>query len=301
MPSTDPLVMFEEPGGLRQPILIIAFSGWNDAAEAATTAARFLGQLWPANPLASIDPEEFYHFGLSRPYVRFKADSRHEREIVWPSTDFSLSRPPALDRDLIVGVAIEPHLKWRTYCGAVLDLAKRSGATLVLTLGALLAEVPHTRPVRLVGGAYDPELAAKLGIRPTRYEGPTGIVGVLNTLCREEGVPTASLWANVPHYVSGIENPKAALALVRRVLTLLGTEADLSELVEATQQFERNLEEVVRQNPKIAEYVRKLEVRPPEEGEAVEPVSAQGEELPPSADIVAEIEQFLRQQRPESS
>ena len=301
MPSTDPLVMFEEPDGLRQPILIIAFSGWNDAAEAATTAARFLGQLWPSQPLASIDPEDFYHFGLSRPYVRFKADSRNEREIVWPSTDFSLSRPPALDRDLIVGVAIEPHLRWRTYCGAVLDLVRRSGATLVLTLGALLAEVPHTRPVRLAGGAYDPELAAKLGIRPTRYEGPTGIVGVLNTLCREEGVPTASLWANVPHYVSGVENPKAALALVRRVLTLLGTEADLSELVEATQQFERNLEEVVRQNPKIAEYVRKLEVRPPEEGEVVEPGTAQGDELPPSGDLVAEIEQFLRQQRPESS
>jgi proteasome assembly chaperone (PAC2) family protein len=301
MPSTGPLVMFEEPDGLRQPILIIAFSGWNDAAEAATTAARFLGQIWPSEPLASIDPEEFYHFGLSRPHVRFKADSRDEREIVWPSTDFSLSRPPALDRDLIVGVTIEPHLKWRTYCAAVLDLARRSGATLVLTLGALLAEVPHTRPVRLAGGAYDPELAAKLGIRPTRYEGPTGIVGVLNTLCREEGVPTASLWANVPHYVSGIENPKATLALVRRVLTLLGAEADLSELVEATQQFERNLEEVVRQNPKIAEYVRKLEVRPPEEGEAVEPVTVQGDELPPSADLVAEIEQFLRQQRPESS
>ena len=183
----------------------------------------------------------------------------------------------------------------------MLDLVRRSGAALVLTLGALLAEVPHTRPVRLVGGAHDPELAAKLGIRPTRYEGPTGIVGVLNTLCREEGVPTASLWANVPHYVSGIENPKAALALVRRVLTLLGAEADLSELVEAAQQFERNLEEVVRQNPKIAEYVRKLEVRPPEEGEAVEPVVAPGDELPPSGDLVAEIEQFLRQQRPESS
>jgi len=301
MPSSDPLVMFEEPDGLRQPVLIVAFSGWNDAAEAATTAARFLGQLWPSHPLASIDPEEFYHFGLTRPYVRFKADSRTEREIVWPSTDFSLARSPALDRDVIVGVAIEPHLKWRTYCGAVLDLVRRSGAALVLTLGALLAEVPHTRPVRLVGGAYDPALAAKLGIRPTRYEGPTGIVGVLNTLCREAGVATASLWANVPHYVSGVENPKAALALVRRVLSLLGTEGDLSELVEATQQFERNLEEVVRQNPKIAEYVRKLEVRPPEEGEAVEPPLAQGDELPPSADIVAEIEQFLRQQRPESS
>src|SRR5882724_11932317 len=297
MPSTDPLVMFEEPGGLRQPILILAFSGWNDAAEAATTAARFLGQVWPSQPLASIDPEEFYHFGLSRPYVRFKADSPNEREIVWPSTDFSLSRLPSLDRDLIVGVAIEPHLKWRTYCGAVLDLAKRSGATLILTLGALLAEVPHTRPVRLTGSAPDPELAAKLGVRPTRYEGPTGIVGVLNTLCRDEGLPTASLWANVPHYVSGIENPKAALALVRRVLPLLDAEADLSDLVEATRQFEHNLDEVVAQNSKISEYVAKLERKKLDEDEE----GGRSDELPPSGDLVAEIEQFLRQQRPEGS
>ena len=131
MPSTDPLVMFEEPDGLRQPILIMAFSGWNDAAESATTAARFLGQVWPSRPLASIDPEEFYHFGLSRPYVRFKSESSNEREIVWPSTDFSVSRLPSIDRDLIVGVAIEPHLKWRTYCGAVLELARRSRASLL--------------------------------------------------------------------------------------------------------------------------------------------------------------------------
>ncbi|HEY4909429.1 MAG TPA: PAC2 family protein [Methylomirabilota bacterium] len=301
MPSNDPLTLFEEPSGLRQPVLILAFSGWNDAAESATTAARYLGQIWPSEPLATIDPEEFYHFGLSRPHVRFKTGSRTEREIIWPSTDFSLSRNSALDRDLIVGVAMEPHLRWRTYCGAVLDLARRADASLVLTLGALLAEVPHTRPVRLVGGTQDPALAAKLGIRPSRYEGPTGIVGVLNTICREAGVPTASLWANVPHYVSGVENPKAALALVRRVLTLLGAEADLSDLIEATQQFERNLEEVVGQNPKIAEYVRKLEGRPPDEEDAAEPPSATGDELPPSADLVAEIEQFLRQQRPESS
>ena len=301
MPSTDPLVMFEEPDGLRQPILIMAFSGWNDAAESATTATRFLGQLWPSRPLASIDSEEFYHFGLSRPYVRFKSESSNEREIVWPSTDFSVSRIPSIDRDLIVGVAIEPHLKWRTYCGAVLELARRSGATLLLTLGALLAEVPHTRPVRLSGSAPDPELAAVLGIRPSRYEGPTGIVGVLNTLCREEGLPTASLWANVPHYVSGVENPKAALAHVRRVLSLLGTEADLSELVEATRQFEGNLNEVVGQNAKIAEYVKTLEGKQPEDEEAAGPVPGAGDELPPSADLVAEIEQFLRQQRPESS
>jgi proteasome assembly chaperone (PAC2) family protein len=164
-----------------------------------------------------------------------------------------------------------------------------------------LAEVPHTRPVRLTGSAHDPELAAKLGVRPTRYEGPTGIVGVLNTLCRDEGLPTASLWAKVPHYVSGIENPKAALALVRRVLPLLDAEADLSDLVEATRQFEHNLDEVVGQNAKIAEYVKTLERKLPEDEEAVEPAAGQGDELPPSADLVAEIEQFLRQQRPESS
>jgi proteasome assembly chaperone (PAC2) family protein len=303
MASNDPLTVFEEPSGFRQPVLILAFSGWNDAAESATTAARYLGQIWPPEPLATIDPEEFYHFGLSRPHVRFKAGSRSEREIVWPSTDFSLSRNAALERDLIVGVATEPHLRWRTYCGAVLDLARRVNASLVLTLGALLAEVPHTRPVRLVGGTQDPALATKLGIRSSRYEGPTGIVGVLNTICRDAGVPTASLWANVPHYVSGVENPKAALALVRRVLSLLGAEADLSDLIEATQQFERNLEDVVGQNPKIAEYVRKLEGRPPDEEETADPAPAPapGDELPPSADIVAEIEQFLRQQRPESS
>jgi len=297
---SDSLTIFQEPEGLRRPILIMAFAGWNDAAESATGAARYLGQIWPARPFASIDPEEFYHFGLSRPHVRFKSGSRSEREIVWPSTEFSLSQPEGLDRDLIIGVAVEPHLKWRTYCGAVLDLARRARATLVLTLGALLAEVPHTRPVRLVGGAHDPELAARLGIRPTRYEGPTGIVGVLNTLCRERDVPTASLWANVPHYISGIENPKASMTLVRRVLSLLNAEADLSDLEEASRQFDQHLEEIVSQNGKIAEYIRKLERKRPEEDE-VEPVRP-GEvrdELPPSADLVAEIEQFLRQQRPE--
>jgi len=301
MPPSDLLTLFEEPIGLRQPILILAFSGWNDAAESATTAARYLGQIWPSEPLATIDPEEFYHFGLSRPHVRFKTGSKGEREIIWPSTDFAISRNLALAHDLIVGVTSEPHLKWRTYCGAVLDLARRVRASLVLTLGALLAEVPHTKPERLAGGAQDPALAAKLGIRPSRYEGPTGIVGVLNTMCRDAGMPTASLWANVPHYVSGVENPKAALALVRRVLTLLGADADLSDLIEATQQFEHNLEEVVSQNPKIAEYVRKLESKAPDEDEGAEPPAAQGDPLPPAGDLVAEIERFLRQQRPESS
>ncbi len=293
---SDHLTVFEEGAHLRRPVLIMAFSGWNDAAESATAAARYLSQLWPSRPYARIDPEDFYHFGLSRPYVRFKPGSKHEREIIWPATEFSLAEPPALERDVIVGVAIEPHLKWRTYCAAVLEVARRSEASLVLTLGALLAEVAHSQPVRLVGGAHDPELASRLGIRPTRYEGPTGIVGVLNTLCREEGMPTASLWANVPHYISGIENPKASLALVRRVLLLLNAEADLSDLSEAARQFEQNLNGIVAQNAKIAEYVSKLERRKPEDDEG-----DRRDELPPSGDLVAEIEQFLRQQRPESS
>jgi proteasome assembly chaperone (PAC2) family protein len=193
-------------------------------------------------------------------------------------------------------VAGEPHLKWRTYCGAVLDLAKRCQISLVLMLGALLAEVPHTRPVRISGGASDPELAARLGVRPSRYEGPTGIVGVLNTACREEGLATASVWANVPHYISGIENPKAALALVQRVLMLLNAEADLTDLEDATRQFDQNLTEIVSQNAKIKAYVAKLESRDAPEEDAGE---AAPSDLPPAAELVEEIEQFLRQQRPE--
>ena len=298
------LTLHEEPGELRRPIIIMAFSGWNDAAESATTAARYLSQLWSSRPFASIEPEEFYHFGLSRPYIRFKPGSSQEREIVWPATEFSVAQPSQLERDIVVGVAIEPHLKWRTYCAAVLELARRCRASLVLTLGALLAEVAHTKPVRLVGSSYDPELSARLGLRPTRYEGATGIVGVLNTLCREATVPTASFWANVPHYVSGIENPRAALALVARVLSLLNTEADLTDLREAAEQFDQNLSSIVAQNTKIAEYVRKLERKGvDEDDEPPAPVEATGikDELPPSADLVAEIEQFLRQQRPEGS
>lgn len=300
---SEHLAIHEAPDGLRRPVIIMAFSGWNDAAEAATTGARYLGRLWPSRPFARIDPEEFYHFGLSRPHVRFKPGSRHEREVVWPATEFSVLQPADLERDLIVGVAIEPHLKWRTYCAAVLELARRCRASLVLTLGALLAEVAHTQPIRLVGGAHDPELAARLGLRPTRYEGPTGIVGVLNTVCREHGVPTVSLWANVPHYVSGIENPKAALALVERVLDLLEAEADLTDLREAAAQFDQNLSSIVAQNAKIADYVRRLERKGAVEDEPPAPPAEPSElkdELPPSADLVAEIEQFLRQHRPEN-
>lgn len=290
-----PLVIRELPGSLRRPIMILAFGGWNDAAEAATTAARFLAGAWEALKFAEIDPEEFFHFGLTRPQVRFRAGSETEREIIWPTTEFSVAQSPGLPRDVIIGVAPEPHLRWKTYCETVLELARRCEVSLVLTLGALLAGVPHTRPVRLVGGASDPELAMRLGLRPTKYEGPTGIVGVMNTTCRERGLPTASLWANVPHYIAGIENPKAALALVERVLGFLAATADLSELTDASRQFEESLREVVAQNAKIAAYVKRLEASDAEEqGAGPEPG-----DLPPASDLMAEIEQFLRQQRPD--
>jgi len=293
----DGLTLHSRPAGLRRPILIMAFSGWNDAAESATTAVKYLGTSVHAQKFAEIDPEEFYHFGLSRPYVRFKPGSETEREITWPTTEFSIAQTPELARDVIVGVAVEPHLRWKTYCSLVLELARSCDVGLILTLGALLAEVPHTRPVRLSGSASDPELGARLGVRPTRYEGPTGIVGVLNTICREQGFAWASLWANVPHYISGIENPKATLALLRRVAPLVGATLDTNDLDEAGKQFDTNLKEIVAQNNKIANYVKKLEARDTEEPAPGAPGGQS--DLPPAAELVAEIEQFLRQQRPE--
>ena len=294
----DALKIHSHPAGLRRPILIMAFGGWNDAAESATTAVRYLGTSFRAEKFAEIDPEEFYHFGLSRPYVRFKQGSETEREITWPATEFSITQASELARDVIVGVAVEPHLRWKTYCGMILDLARRCEVALVLTLGALLAEVPHTRPARLSGSASDPERAMRLGVRPTKYEGPTGIVGVLNTICREQGFATASLWANVPHYISGIENPKATLALVRRVAPLLGAPVDVGDLEDAVKQFDANLKEIVAQNAKIANYVKKLESR--DAAEDPPPAGPVGpSDLPPASELVAEIEQFLRQQRPE--
>ena len=293
------LTVHSRPESLRRPILIMAFAGWNDAAEAATTAVRYLGSSLHAEKFAEIDPEEFYHFGLTRPQVRFKPGSETEREITWPATEFSLARATDLARDVIVGVAIEPHLRWKAYCGHVLDLARSCQVGLILSLGALLAEVPHTRPVRLSGSASDPELGARLGVRPTRYEGPTGIVGVLTTIAREQGFATANLWANVPHYISGIENPKATLALIRRVAPVLGATIDTKELEDAGKQFDSNLKEIVAQNNKIANYVKKLEARDVEEEDTPPAAPSRQSDLPPASELVAEIEQFLRQQRPE--
>ncbi len=293
----DHLTYHDRPRRLRRPILLMAFAGWNDAAESATNAARFLRQAWDGQPLASLDPEEFYHFGLTRPQVRFKPGTT-EREILWPETEFSVCTPGSLARDILIGVGIEPHLRWKTYCRVVLDMARELEVGVIVTLGALLAEVPHTRPVRLTGFATDPELATILGVRPTRYEGPTGIVGVLSSAARAAGFATASLWANVPHYISAVENPRATLALVQRVNRLLDGPLDLRELEEAGAQFDAQLAEVLAQNRKVTNYVRKLEQK---DVEAEELPQESGGELPSAHDLVAEIERFLRQQPPGSS
>ena len=292
------LTYHDRPRQLRRPLLILAFAGWNDAAESATNAARFLRQAWGGRPVATLDPEEFYHFGLSRPQVRLKPGTL-EREILWPDTEFHLCTREGLARDVLIGVGIEPHLRWKTYCRTILDMARELDIALVLTLGALLAEVPHTRPVRLTGFATDPELAAILGVRPTKYEGPTGIVGVLTTAARGDGFATGSLWANVPHYISAIENPRATLALVHRVTRLLDAPLDVHELEESAVQFDAQLAEVLTQNRKVATYVKKLEAQQ-QEAEA-ERAAAPASDLPSARDLVAEIERFLRQQPPEST
>jgi proteasome assembly chaperone (PAC2) family protein len=288
----DPLIIEQLPT-LRQPILILAFSGWNDAGEAATSAAQFLCSRLDAEKFASLNPEEFYNFAELRPRVRLVKGL--QREIVWPANEFFYVQDPSLVQDLVIGVGIEPHLKWKTYITALLDLARQCQVSMVLTLGALLAEVVYSRPVRITGSSTDAELSARLHLGTSRYEGPTGIVGVLNDACRREGLPAVSLWANVPHYLSNTPNPKAMYALVRRVLGMLDHPLDLRDVETAVSDFEAKVAEVIANNPAVASYVRQLEEREPDDGDEASP--SRGSELPSGDQLVQELEQFLRQQR----
>lgn len=268
------------PADLRRPILILTFAGWNDAAESATGAAKFLCDRWAARKVAVVDPDEFFNFVQQRPTVRFREGSRTERLISWPSNEFFLGQDPSLSRDILVGIGTEPHLRWRAFADLILDLARRCEVSLVITLGALLAEVPHTRPIRLTGYASDQELRARLRVAPTRYEGPTGIVGVLNNAFRDAGIATASLWANVPHYISSLANPHATMALLRRLFEFLDWQTDLGEFEEAGRQFDAQLAEILKGNAKAARYLKELETRDREAAEDAEPEPAQADDLP---------------------
>ncbi len=288
------LVVEDLPASLRNPILLTAFAGWNDAAESATTAAKFLCERWSARRVARIEAEEFFQFSVLRPEVRFREGSETIRDVHWPKNEFFLSTDASLPRDVLTLVGIEPHLRWQTFTGHVLDLARRCGVRMVITLGALLADVPHTRPVRVNGVASDAGAATGLRTTRTRYQGPTGIVGVLNDACRRAGLPAVSLWANVPHYVSEVSNPHAVLALVHRVLDFLQWTTDLTELEDSAVEFDRQLTRILQQKPEVARYITELEQRAAE-SEAEE--ARTSGELPGTQDLIHEVEQFLREHR----
>ena len=270
---------------LRRPVMIAAFEGWNDAAESASGAVEYLGQSWNERVFASLDPEEFYDFTVVRPQVRLIDGTM--REIDWRTTKFSAAAAPNSSHDVVLGHGIEPNNRWRTFCDNVLAVAQELEVELVLTLGALAAEVPHTRPVQVTGTGSDPALIEALGLRRSRYEGPTGIVGVLHTRFAEAGIKSASLWAAVPHYVSQQPSPKATLALARRASDIIGASLDATALEIAVASYERQVDEMIESDEDIASYVHGLE-RVIDDGEI--------DTDPDRFDIAAQAERFLREQ-----
>ncbi|MFN2504057.1 MAG: PAC2 family protein [Acidimicrobiales bacterium] len=277
-------VRWEDRPKLRRPVLIAAFEGWNDAADAATTAARYLRDRWGARPFASIDPEEFYDFSSTRPQVRLTDGLT--RQIIWPSNELSAASLPSEDHDVVVLVGTEPQLRWRTFCAELVGVATELEVELVVTVGALLADVAHTRPVKVTGTAATSELVSRLGLHRSRYEGPTGIVGVLHDAFGRAHLPSASLWAAVPHYVAGTPSPKAALALVDRTAHLLDIPVVTADLAQLAADYERQVSEVVESDEDVAAYVSRLE----ENNDSADLELASGEEL------AAEVQQFLREQ-----
>ncbi|HET7738401.1 MAG TPA: PAC2 family protein [Tepidiformaceae bacterium] len=279
---------------LRDPIAIVAFTGWNDAASAASNAARFLARRLGARRFAVLEAEQFYDFQSSRPTVRISPSG--DRELQWPSNEFFYARNPRGESDLIIGIGAEPSLRWRTFSGALEDLFEDLGVKMVVSLGALLADVAHTRDVRVTGTAVDPAVGERLNLTVSKYEGPTGIVGVLHDSMRKKGVPAASLWANVPHYVTTDQNPPATLALLRRLQSMLDLEFDFTDLEAAGVRFVAEVDAVVSSNPEISSYVRRLEEA---YDSGVDPDEDPDESgyLPAPEDAVLDVEEFLRNLR----
>src|SRR5919197_4549228 len=282
----DHLIWEAEPPELRSPVLVCAFEGWNDAASAASAALEAVAASLDSEVVARIDPEEFYDFQVNRPTIRLVEGQT--REIDWPSNTLLSVKVPTAERDLVLLSGVEPNVRWRTFAEAILGAAQRLGVEMIVSLGALMADVAHTRPVPITGLASDPELVEQLGMSRSSYEGPTGIVGVVHDACRRHEIASASLWAAVPHYVAAVPNPKAALALLRRLEGLTGIAIEASELEEATERLEEQIDRAVAANPEIEELVRNLEAA--QEGE-FEPSS----EVPSADDIAQEFQQFLRQ------
>jgi proteasome assembly chaperone (PAC2) family protein len=282
--SADDLKWRRATPDLRDPVLVVAFEGWNDAGDAATIAARHLAERFDATPLATIDPERYYDFSTTRPLVYLDED--RNRSITWPENELLAGRAPSSGHDIAVLLGLEPQLRWRTFCEQVVAAAREIGASRIITLGALLADVPHTRPVEVYGATDDPLLMDQLDLAPSGYEGPTGIVGVLSTEAAAAGFSTASFWAAVPSYVPGAPSPKAGLALVHKVCELLGTSVFVTDLEIAAAAYERQVDELVAEDEDTLEYVRDLE-------EAWDLDEADNLDDDPEL-LVAEVEEFLR-------
>jgi predicted ATP-grasp superfamily ATP-dependent carboligase len=288
-----PLEWESRPDGLRAPALVCAFKGWNDAGDAASAALSFVGSSLGATRFARIDPEDFFDFQATRPKVRL-VEGR-TRRIEWPEIEIYSARVPRAPRDLVLVAGSEPSMRWRSFCKLIIDLAEVLGTQMVVSLGALLADVPHSRPVAITALSSDAALTERLGnLTPATYEGPTGIVGVLHDACHQAGLPSVSLWASVPHYVAAAPNPKAALALVRNLEQLVGVSVDAGELESAAGDYERQVNLAVQSDPDVQAFVERLE-------QAVEEEEAAAGEEPdprdlPSGDVLArEFQRFLRQ------
>jgi predicted ATP-grasp superfamily ATP-dependent carboligase len=287
----DALHWEAEPPELRSPYLVCAFAGWNDAAGAATAALSTVAESLDADPVAQVDPEEFFDFQANRPTIHL-VDGQ-TREIEWPGNVLLAAQPEGSERGLVLLAGTEPNLRWRTFSEGIAEAAEQLGVEMVVTLGALIADVAHTLPVPITGLASDPELVERLGMQRSRYEGPTGIVGVVHDACRRRGMSSASLWAAVPHYIAAAPNPKAALALLRRLESLVGIAVEAGALEEETASYERQVSEAVAENPEVEEMVQKLEEQQAEQLE-------DSEDVPSGESLARDFERYLRQQRPDA-
>lgn len=280
---------------LRRPVLVAAFEGWNDAGDASSMAVRWLADRFRATSFATLDPEEFFDFTTTRPRVEMV--DGESRQIVWPSTEFFAAPLPDGRRDLVVVVGTEPQLRWPTFCRQIVETAAQLDVELVVTMGALLAEVPHSRPTSVIGTAYDRGVIERLSLQPSSYEGPTGIVGVLHDAFHRAGVPSASLWAAVPTYVPGAPSPKAALALVERAAALIGTPVITTDLEIAAASYERQINELVEADDDTSSYVARLEMEADDdssETDEVERDEIEGFHDVPLDGFVEEVERYLR-------
>jgi proteasome assembly chaperone (PAC2) family protein len=285
--ATEDLRVSERPT-LRRPVMITAFRGWNDGGQAATVAAGYLAQQWDATRFADIDPEGFVDFQAVRPTVML--DEGMTRRIEWPENAFFHASIPGADRDAVILLGVEPNYRWRAFTDLVVGLARDLQVELVVTLGALLADIPHTRPAPVTGAATDPRLVQELGLQLSRYEGPTGIVGVLHDACRAAELRSVSLWSAVPHYVSLAPSPRAAKALCVRLADLVGVPIETTELDDAEAEYAAQVSEAVASDPDTQAYVEELERR----ADTIEGLAESGE-LPSGESLAAELTRFLRE------